>query len=85
MPEIAKDDSYDTVLQLEARFKTLELLEAEVRATYAGLIMVEEKCIEEDQRLASLTQVKPNGHQWQALICLHRTLLHEHHDFLLVL
>jgi hypothetical protein len=48
MLEIVKDDSYDIVLRLETRFKTLELLKAKVRATYAGLIMVEEKCIEED-------------------------------------
>ena len=34
-----------------------------------------------DQRLASLTQAKPNGQQWQALIILHPTLLYEHHDF----
>lgn len=55
MPKIAKDNLYNTVLRPETRFKTPELLEAEVRATYAGLIIVEEKCIKEDQRLASLT------------------------------
>jgi hypothetical protein len=28
-------------------------------------------------------QPKLNNKQWQALIALHRTLLHEHHDFFL--
>jgi hypothetical protein len=80
MPEV---DSYDIVLQPETGPISPEVLDAEVGGIYAGLVMIEDKCIEEDQRLASLTQAKPNGQQWQALISLHRTLLYEHHDFLL--
>ncbi len=51
--------------------------------------MVEAKCIEVDNKQATLAQVdsgtqpKLNNEQWQALIALHRTLLHEHHDFFL--
>ena len=68
-----------------------EQLIAEVKGIYAGLVMVEAKCIEVDSRQArahaiSLDQEKRkplNNEQWQALIALHRTLLHEHHDFFL--
>jgi hypothetical protein len=51
--------------------------------------MVEAKCIEVDNKQATLAQADPagqpklNNEQWQALIALHRTLLHEHHDFFL--
>lgn len=49
--------------------------------------MVEAKCIEVDARHASRDAVesKPvlSHEQWQALIALHRTLLHEHHDLFL--
>jgi hypothetical protein len=44
--------------------------------------MVEKKCVEIDQRQSSPTN-KLSDEQWQALIALHRTLLHEHHDFFL--
>lgn len=71
------------ILQPETRPISQEQLVAEVKGIYAGLVMVESKCIEVDQ-----TQSKPplqplNNEQWQALIALHRTLLHEHHDFFL--
>jgi len=51
--------------------------------------MVEAKCIEVDNKQATLAQADPsaqpklNNEQWRALIALHRTLLYEHHDFLL--
>ncbi|KAK1658554.1 hypothetical protein BDP55DRAFT_506504, partial [Colletotrichum godetiae] len=47
--------------------------------------MVESKCIEVDNAQSSNNQTNPklNNEQWQALIALHRTLLHEHHDFFL--
>ena len=61
-----------------------------VKGIYAGLVMVEGKCIEVDNKqAAALEEGKPESHsrlndeQWQALIALHRTLLHEHHDFFL--
>jgi hypothetical protein len=49
--------------------------------------MVETKCIEVDNKQATpaladvCVQQKLNNEQWQALLSLHRTLLHEHHDF----
>ncbi|KAI7908973.1 hypothetical protein M0657_011661 [Pyricularia oryzae] len=49
--------------------------------------MVENKCIEVDNAQTSLNNdsasPKLNTDQWQALIALHRTLLHEHHDVFL--
>ncbi|KAI6444451.1 hypothetical protein MCOR17_011185 [Pyricularia oryzae] len=49
--------------------------------------MVENKCIKIDNAQNSLNNgsasPKLNTDQWQALIALHRTLLHEHHDFFL--
>jgi hypothetical protein len=63
---------------------------AEVRGIYAGLVMVEGKCIQVDAKQEAFapeapagTQPKLNIEQWQALIALHRTLLHERHDFFL--
>ncbi|KAH6871132.1 hypothetical protein B0T10DRAFT_378033, partial [Thelonectria olida] len=61
-----------------------EQLVAEVKGMYAGLVMVETKCIEVDNAQSSNTDAsKLNNEQWQALIALHRTLLHEHNDFFL--
>jgi hypothetical protein len=61
-----------------------------VKGIYAGLVMVEGKCIQVDAKQAALAREAPagaqpklNNEQWQALIALHRTLLHEHHDFFL--
>lgn len=88
----------------EAPLFDRELLAAEVKGIYAGLVMVETKCIEVDN-----AQSLPNGlegtgsddsddalisQNWlrfalniginlPALIALHSTLLHEHHDFFL--
>jgi hypothetical protein len=75
------------IQQPDTRPISQEQLVAEVKGIYAGLVMVESKCIEVDNAQSAdkgshspqqLTDV-----QWQALIALHRTLLHEHHDFFL--
>ncbi|KAJ4130695.1 hypothetical protein NW768_006233 [Fusarium equiseti] len=62
-------------------------LVAEVKGIYSGLVMVETNCIEVDNTDTannnSKTDSKLNNEQWQALVALHRTLLHEHHDFFL--
>lgn len=59
---------------------------------YAELVMLEAKCIDFDEKQTIAAQEKdrdPSKHrrlipeQWQALIALHKTLLHEHHDFFL--
>jgi hypothetical protein len=62
-----------------------EQLVAEVKGIYAGLVMVESKCIEVDNalNLQKDTPPKLDNEQWQALIALHRTLLNEHQDFFL--
>jgi hypothetical protein len=84
-----KEETYDIILQPETRPISQEQLVAEVKGIYAGLVMVEAKCIEVDNKQATLAQADPSGQpklnneQWQALIALHRTLLHEHHDFFL--
>ncbi|KAI9743392.1 MAG: hypothetical protein M1818_003239 [Claussenomyces sp. TS43310] len=69
---------------------TQEQLIAEVKGIYAGLVMVEGKCIQVDLKQAQLAREalpgqppKLNAEQWSALTALHRTLLHEHHDFFL--
>ena len=67
-----------------------EQLVVEVKGIYAGLVMVEAKCIEVDntqtvaaRELASTPGTELTQEQWQALITLHKSLLHEHHDFFL--
>ncbi|OXV11771.1 hypothetical protein Egran_00468 [Elaphomyces granulatus] len=70
------------LLQPETHPITEEQLVNEVRGIYAGLVMVEKKCMEID-RQQSQSSNKLSDLQWQALIALHRTLLHEHHDFFL--
>src|SRR3954451_4225213 len=52
-----------------------------VKSIYAGLVQVEKKFVEIDQQTSAT--IKLSNEQWQALIALHYTLLHEHHDFFL--
>lgn len=60
-------------------------LAAEAKGIYAGLVIVETKCINIDRNQLSEQGRQSNltKEQWQALTALHRTLLYEHHDFLL--
>lgn len=52
----------------------------EVRIIYAGLIMVEKKCIEVHK--AESEPCAPfDNEKWQGLVSLHQTLLQEHHEF----
>ncbi|UZP43647.1 hypothetical protein NXS19_011459 [Fusarium pseudograminearum] len=72
--------------QPETRPISQDQLVAEVKGIYAGLVMVETKCIEVNNTLSAPNTEANNklhNEQWQALIALHRTLLHEHHDFFL--
>ncbi|KFA53718.1 hypothetical protein S40293_09648 [Stachybotrys chartarum IBT 40293] len=57
----------------------------EVKGIFAGLVMAESKCIEVVNAQSSNTDKdhQLSNEQWKALIVLHRTLLHEHHDFFL--
>lgn len=52
---------------------------------HSGLSRVESKCIEVDSAQSAQNENGPklNNDQWQAIVALHRTLLHEHHDFFL--
>lgn len=80
------EDQTDVLIkQPETRPISSEQLVVEVKGIYAGLVMVESKCIEVDnaQNAQNDSATKLNNEQWQALIALHRTLLHEHHDFFL--
>jgi hypothetical protein len=78
------------LLQPESRPISHDQLVVEVKGIYAGLVTVESKCgdvdakqlesaLKEDQTC----QTQLSNEQWQALIHLHKTLLHEHHDFFL--
>jgi len=75
-----------SALQLNGRPVSQMQLATEVKLIYSGLLMVEEKCIAIDQQYAKLQDAELRrrpGDSWSALIALHRTLLHEHHDFFL--
>ncbi|KAK3383417.1 hypothetical protein B0T24DRAFT_566133 [Lasiosphaeria ovina] len=83
-PANVEEDSTELIKQPETRPISQEQLVAEVKGIYAGLVLVESKCIEVDAQNAKHDpSTKLNNEQWQALIALHRTLLHEHHDFFL--
>ncbi|KAH4222557.1 hypothetical protein HBI05_254510, partial [Parastagonospora nodorum] len=76
----------DLVLQLDNLPITQEQLASEIKSIYAGLTMVETKC-DRAQAAAAQNSSDPNhklaSDHWQGLITLHRTLLHEYHDFFL--
>ena len=79
-----------TTAQPETRSISREDLVLEVKGIYAGLVMVEAKCIEIDASQSAAAQDKDSSQrkslsndQWQSLIALHKQLLHEHHDFFL--
>jgi hypothetical protein len=57
-----------------------EQLAAEVKGIYAGLVMVEAKCIHIDGQKGFQQNDELSSEQWQAIVALHRTLLYEHHD-----
>ena len=78
--------------QPETRPISHDQLVVEVKGIYAGLVMVEAKCIEVDeqqtreamsQRPPGTKMSKLTDDQWKSLIALHKQLLHEHHDFFL--
>ncbi|KAL6702657.1 hypothetical protein ACN47E_001242 [Coniothyrium glycines] len=84
--ELQKHDSrYSLLLQPDSRPISQEQLASEVKSIYAGLTMVETKCIHVDRAQAAqeTSNTMLASDHWQALIALHRTLLHEHHDFFL--
>ena len=77
-------------LRPETRLISRDLLAIEVKGIYAGLVRVEAKCINGDeiqsaqaQETNSIHRPPSSNEQWRALIALHKTLLHENHDFFL--
>ncbi|KAK5046245.1 hypothetical protein LTR84_008388 [Exophiala bonariae] len=80
--DIPPDQEVRMLRQPETRPISQEQLVNEVKGIYAGLVMVEKKCVEICASQSQTTN-KLSNEQWQALIALHRTLLHEHHDFFL--
>ena len=79
-PTSDSESETKVIRQLETRPISSEQLVAEVKGIYAGLVLLESRCIEYDnsQQSAELSE-----EQYHALIQLHRSLLHEHHDFFL--
>ena len=78
-----KHDPTRMIREPESSPISKDQLAAEVKGIYAGLVMVEAKCINIDDAQAKDTTTELGPEQWQALIALHRTLLYEHHDFLM--
>ena len=81
----------EILLQPVTRAISHDQLIVEVKSIYVDLIMLEAKCIEINekhfmkiQKKNPSRQTKSNSKQWQTLIVLHKTLLHEHHDFFLI-
>ena len=72
-------------------------LMTEVKTIYAGLVILEAKCVEvvskqvadaKTSAAAAASTTRPpapplNDEQWRALVALHRNLLYDHHDFFL--
>lgn len=92
MPEHPNDDpepNTEMLRQPETRPISHDQLVVEVKGIYAGLVMVEGKCIDVDEKQSVRAQddtlrLEPlRDDQWQSLIALHKQLLHEHHDFFL--
>lgn len=71
------------ILQPDSSPISQDQLAAEVKGIYAGLLTVEARCINIDVAQAADLISQLGQEQWQALIALHRTLLYEHHDFLM--
>ncbi|KAK3676092.1 hypothetical protein LTR78_003842 [Recurvomyces mirabilis] len=71
------------ILQPDSSTISEDQLTAEIKGIYAGLVIVEAKCINIDKAQASDLSMVLDASQWQALIALHRTLLYEHHDFMM--
>ena len=89
-PPEGSEGEPEMLLQPDTRPISHEQLVVEVKGIYAGLVMVEAKCIDIDERQSAAAQEKDltkkvnlKNDQWQSLIALHKQLLHEHHDFFL--
>ncbi|KAF5596048.1 Telomerase-binding EST1A [Fusarium subglutinans] len=75
LPNPAPRGESNMMRQPETLSITQEQLVAEVKGIYAGLVMVETKCIEVDN--AQSTEGRLTPEKWQHLVALHRTLMLE--------
>ena len=85
-PPEGPDVEPDRLLQPDTRPISHEQLVVEVKGIYAGLVMVEAKCVDIDEKQSAAnasSKVNLTNDQWNSLIALHKQLLHEHHDFFL--
>ena len=76
----------EMLLQPDTRPISHEQLVVEVKGIYAGLVMVEAKCIDIDEKQSpanASTKMNLMNDQWHSLVALHKQLLHERHDFFL--
>ncbi|ODH40434.1 hypothetical protein ACO22_01612 [Paracoccidioides brasiliensis] len=80
-PIHSKPSPFHMYRQPETQPISEEQLIDEVRRIYAGLVMVEKNCVEIDQHTRCISKL--SSQHWKAFLALHRTLLHEHHDFFL--
>ena len=78
------------LLQPVTKSISQEQLRVELRSIYSGLVVVENKCRDVDREQTRLALDGNPGYrpalspkQWQALIALQKTILHEFHDFFL--
>ena len=78
-PHESHDVQPEMLLQPETRPISHDQLVVEVKGIYAGLVMVEAKCIDIDERQAAAAQEKDpakrselKDDQWQSLIALHK-------------
>ncbi|KAG8624544.1 hypothetical protein KVT40_007611 [Elsinoe batatas] len=78
-------DGLPSSLKREASSNSIskDQLFAEVKGLYRSLEIVEQRCIRLDQTHMADKMKQMQPEEWQALTALHRTLLYEHHDFLL--
>jgi hypothetical protein len=63
---------------------TTQELSADLKKIYGNLANIEAKCITIDAAQAAEPRAPLTNEQWQTLIALHRTLLYDHHDFIMV-
>ena len=89
-PDDLDEPEVDTSMlrQPETRPISHDQLVVEVKGIYAGLVMVEAKYIEMDERQKLCARKNDyasgiSADQWRSLIALHKQLLYEHHDFFL--
>ena len=75
--------------QLIGKLVSEKELRVETKSIYSSLKLLEAKCIHVDNAQAAAIRSTENGEpksadsHWKALFAMHRSLIHEHHDFLL--